>query len=161
MGIKGRFEEMRKDDDHQLKDATYPVTEIAEDSIRMVQEPALTSINERLRDDYVTDCARGVARWNKAIQRAGINFELTLPHRAFHRAIGNFAEVKVSPDGRVITQAEWDHNHHDWLPTDRERAFVASLMKPVTEPGKFASWIAPPPRGINNQPIDLQYVRFK
>jgi len=28
------------------------------------------------------------------------------------------------------------------------------------EPGRFAGWIAPPVRGINNQPIDFQYVRF-
>jgi len=33
------------------------------------------------------------------------------------------------------------------------------LMTPVTEPGRFASWIAPPPRGINHQPIDLEYVK--
>jgi benzoyl-CoA 2,3-dioxygenase component B len=30
----------------------------------------------------------------------------------------------------------------------------------VTEPGKIASWIAPPARGINGQPIDFQYVRL-
>ena len=160
MGIKGRFEEARKDDDHQLKDATYPIAEIGGDSIRMIDVPALTAINERLRDDYVTDCARGVARWNKLIQRAGIDFEMKLPHRAFHRAIGNFAGVHVAPDGRVITQAEWDREHDNWLPTETERAFVASLMVSVTEPGKYAGWIAPPPRGINNQPIDYPYVRL-
>ena len=25
---------------------------------------------------------------------------------------------------------------------------------------KFANWIAPPARGINNQPVDFAYVRF-
>jgi len=30
----------------------------------------------------------------------------------------------------------------------------------VTEPGKMANWIAPPARGINNQPVDFEYVRF-
>jgi len=29
----------------------------------------------------------------------------------------------------------------------------------VTEPGKFANWIAAPARGINNQPVDFEYVR--
>ena len=33
-------------------------------------------------------------------------------------------------------------------------------MGRVVEPGRFAGWIAPPVRGINNQPIDFQYVRF-
>jgi benzoyl-CoA 2,3-epoxidase subunit B len=28
----------------------------------------------------------------------------------------------------------------------------------VTAPGQFASWIAPPIRGINHQPLDFQFV---
>lgn len=160
MGLKGRFEETKKDDDHLLKNAVYPVAELAGDAIVMRDEPALPALNERLRDDYVTDCQRGVVRWNQIIKRAGIDFELKLPHRAFHRAIGNFAEIKVSPNGRVVSEAEWDARHRDWLPSDEDRAYVTSLMKPVTERGKFANWIAPPARGINNQPVDFEYVRL-
>jgi len=38
---------------------------------------------------------------------------------------------------------------------------VTSLMGPaVTQPGKYAHWIAPPARGINNQAADFEYVRF-
>lgn len=66
----------------------------------------------------------------------------------------------ISPDGRVVTGAEWVRHGADWLPTDEDPAFVQSLMKPVTEPGKFASWIAPPARRINNQPIDFACARF-
>jgi benzoyl-CoA 2,3-dioxygenase component B len=160
MGLKGRFEETKKQDDHLLKDASYPVAALDADRIAMREEPALTSLNERLRDDYIADCARGVARWNEVIKRAGIDFELKLPHRGFHRAIGSFAEAKVSPDGRVVSEAEWDAHHREWLPTEQDRAFVQSLMQPVTERGKFASWIAPPARGINGQPIDFEYVRL-
>jgi benzoyl-CoA 2,3-dioxygenase component B len=47
-----------------------------------------------------------------------------------------------------------------WLPTADDRAFVASLMGRVVEPGKFASWIAPPAMGINKQPVAFEYVRF-
>jgi len=83
-----------------------------------------------------------------------------LPHRGFHRAIGSFAEVRVSPDGRIISEAEWEARKHEWLPTAADEAFVQSLMQPVVEPGKFASWIAPPARGINGQPVDFQYVRL-
>jgi len=158
-GVKGRFEEGKKDDDHRLKDATYPVAVPDADRIIVREQPALVALNERLRDDYVADCARGVARWNQVIQRAGIPFELTLPHRGFHRAIGGFAGVRVSPDGRVVSQAEWDARRADWLPTEADEAFVGSLMHPVIERGKFASWIAPPARGINGQPIDFEYVR--
>jgi benzoyl-CoA 2,3-epoxidase subunit B len=160
MGLKGRFEETKKKDDHRLKEATYPVVELDGDRIITRQEPALISLNERLRDDYVADCERGLARWNEVIKRHGIAFELKLPHRGFHRAIGSFADVKVSPDGRLVSEAEWDARHHEWLPTAEDQAFVQSLMRPVTAPGQFATWIAPPPRGINGQPIDFDYVRL-
>jgi benzoyl-CoA 2,3-dioxygenase component B len=160
MGLKGRFEEMKKDDDHRLKDATYSVVDLQGDRLVTRPEAALVSLNERLRDDYVADCARGVARWNQVIKNHGIDFELRLPHRAFHRAIGAFADVKVSPDGRPLSEAEWDARHRDWLPTAEDQAFVGSLMQGVVEPGKFASWIAPPPRGINSKPVEFEYVRL-
>ena len=40
-----------------------------------------------------------------------------------------------------------------------DREFVMSLMRRTTEPGKFASFIAPPVAGINRQPLDFPYVR--
>jgi len=124
------------------------------------QEAALVSLNERLRDDYVADCQRGVNRWNESIKNHGVDFTLTLPHRAFRRAIGAFAEVRVSPDGRVVSQAEWDARHRDWLPTAEDEAYVGSLMQSVTERGKMANWIAPPARGVNSQAEDFEYVRL-
>jgi benzoyl-CoA 2,3-dioxygenase component B len=158
-GLKGRFEEMKKADDHLLREATYPVMQVAADGIVTREEPALTALNERLRDDYIADCQRGVDRWNQVIRKLGVDFELRLPHRGFHRAIGAFAEARVSPDGRVVSQAEWDVRHAEWLPTETDKAFVQSLMVPVVERGKFASWIAPPARGINGNPVDFEYVR--
>ena len=90
--------------------------------------PALSALNERLRNDYVEDCAKGLLRWNKVIEQAGIAFELKLPHRAFNRRIGAFAELNVTPDGKVISEAEWKANESKWLPTPEDRAFVTSLM---------------------------------
>jgi len=94
------------------------------------------------------------------IEKAGIGFRLKTPHKAFHRNIGTLAGVKVSPDGRVVSQAEWNAKVSEWLPTDADRAYVGSLMGRVVEPGKFANWIAPPVMGINRQPVDFEYVRF-
>jgi benzoyl-CoA 2,3-dioxygenase component B len=158
-GLKGRFEEGKKTDDHVLADATYPVTQLDGERVVTREEAALTALNERLRDDYVADCQRGVDRWNETIRKHGLDLELRLPHRGFHRAIGAFAEARVSPDGRVVSQAEWDARHGEWLPTENDKAFVQSLMVPVVERGKFASWIAPPARGINGNPVDFEYVR--
>jgi benzoyl-CoA 2,3-dioxygenase component B len=160
MGVKGRFEEAKKTDDHQLKQATYPVTELDGERMTVREQPALPSLNERLRDDYIADCQRGVDRWNRAIKEHDIAFELRLPHRAFHRKIGAFADVRVSPEGRLLAEAEWDAAKREWLPTPEDDAYVQSLMQPVTERGKFAGWIAPPARGVNGQPIDFEYVRL-
>jgi benzoyl-CoA 2,3-dioxygenase component B len=160
MGLKGRFEETKKRDDHLLKSATYRIVTLDGERIVESEQPALPTLNERLRDDYVADCQRGVDRWNRIIREHGIDAELRLPHRGFHRAIGNFGEVRVSPDGRLLGEAEWDAGKRQWLPTDEDAAFVQSVMTPVTEPGKFANWIAPPARGVNGQPVEFEYVRL-
>ena len=160
MILSGRFEDIKKSDDHQLQLATYPVTELCGETMRMREQPALPSLNERLRDDYIADCQRGLDRWNRVIKEHGIGVELTLPHRAFHRKIGAFADVRVSPDGRLLTEAEWGTKKREWLPTPEDEAHVQGLMQPVTERGKFANWIAPPARGVNGQPVDFEYVRL-
>jgi benzoyl-CoA 2,3-dioxygenase component B len=83
-----------------------------------------------------------------------------VPHKAFHRNIGSLKGVNVAPDGRVVSEAEWNAHRDQWLPSEADRAFVASLMGRVVEPGKFAHWIAPPVLGINRQPVEFEYVRF-
>ncbi len=159
-GIKGRFEESKLGDDHVLKDATYPVLEISGSEIVTRAAPALNALNEKLRDDYIRETMAGVGRWNKVMQKNGIDFQLTVPHKAFHRQIGTFSGVRVAPDGRIVGQTEWDANVRSWLPAEEDKAYVQSLMGRVVETGKFANWIAPPPMGINKQPVDFEYVRF-
>ena len=75
-GVKGRFQETRIEDDHVLTKDIYPVSKLVDGKIKMVDEPALTAINMRLRDDYVADCAKGVERWNKVIEKTGVQVPL-------------------------------------------------------------------------------------
>ncbi len=159
-GIKGRFMEHRIDDDHRLADDKYKVSNIVDGKIVEQDVPALTAVNMRLRDDYVRDAAGGVGRWNKAIKKAGFEFELTLPHEAFHRQIGVFAAIKANPAGDIITDADWESKQGDWLPTKADGDFIQSLMKPCFEPGKYASWIAAPKVGIDNKPGDFEFVKL-
>jgi len=159
-GLKGRFEEGKRADDHRLHDQTYPVQEIADGRIVTRDAPMLNALNEVLRDDYIRDSVGGIGRWNKVIEKAGIPFRLTVPHKAFNRKIGAFAHARVTPDGRLIGADEWATHESSWLPTAEDRAFVASLMGRVMERGKFAHWIAPPAMGVNRQPVDFDYVRF-
>jgi benzoyl-CoA 2,3-dioxygenase component B len=159
-GLKGRYEEGKRVDDHVLKTQTYKVLEARGDQLVEKEVPMLNALNEVLRDDYIKDSVAGVGRWNKVLEKAGIPVRLSVPHKAFHRNIGALSKVKVSPEGRVVSEAEWKANVDKWLPNGQDRAFVASLMGRVVEPGKFANWIAPPVMGINRQPVDFEYVRF-
>jgi benzoyl-CoA 2,3-dioxygenase component B len=129
--------------------------------VKRVDEPALTALNMRLRDDYTNDCNKGVARWNKIIEATGIKFELKLPHVAFHRHIGEFRDVVAAPAGDLIDKAVWEKNKDAWLPSSSDGDFIESLMQPVVERGKFASWIAPPKVGIDNKPGDFEYVKIE
>ncbi|HXU67402.1 MAG TPA: benzoyl-CoA 2,3-epoxidase subunit BoxB [Casimicrobiaceae bacterium] len=159
-GLKGRYEEGKRDDDHRLNGRSYPVLTAADGHLADHDVPMLNALNEVLRDDFIRDSIAGVGRWNRVIEKAGIPFRLAVPHKAFHRKIGTLAQLHVSPDGRVVTQSDWNANVDDWLPTADDRAFVASLMRRVIEPGRFANWIAPPAIGINRQPPNFEYVRF-
>ena len=159
-GLKGRFEEGKRNDDHRLKGATYKVIDLKDGKLVETEVPMLNALNEVLRDDFIRDSVAGIGRWNKVIEKAGLPDRLVVPHKAFNRRIGTLAGARVAPDGRVVDEAEWKAREREWLPSDEDRAFVASLMGRVVEPGRFANWIAPPAMGINRQPVDFEYVRF-
>ncbi len=159
-GIKGRYEETKRDDDHVLRGQSYKVLNVVNGQLQEKEVPMLNALNEVLRDDFIKDSVGGVERWNRVIEKAGLPHRLSVPHKAFHRNIGALSGAKVSPDGRVLSEQEWGAKVGEWLPTFEDRAFVQSLMGRVVEPGKFANWIAPPAIGINRQPVDFEYVRF-
>jgi benzoyl-CoA 2,3-dioxygenase component B len=117
-------------------------------------------MNEVLRDEYVKDNLKGIEYWNRVCEKAGVAFRFSLPHRRFNRKIGAFAGARFDPQGNLLSEEEWQRRCGDWLPTEEDRAYVASLMKPVLAPGQFADWIAPPAKGINSQPIEHLYVKL-
>src|SRR5947199_51955 len=147
-GIKGRYKETQIDDDHRLQNSTYPVLKLVNGEIKRVDEPALTALNMRLRDDYTQDCAKGMLRWNKIISLAGYDFRLNLPNVAFHRDIGEFKDVQATPEGVLIDDATWNKRCSEWLPSPADVDFIASLVTPVTEIGNYVPWISPPKSGI-------------
>jgi benzoyl-CoA 2,3-dioxygenase component B len=160
-GLKGRFNETAIADDHQLEDATYAVLRVVDGNFVTEDVPALRAINSRLLDDYIADCQGGIDRWNKVIEKSGIAFRFNQPHKAFNRRIGEFAESHVSPAGELLSAEVWEAGKSDWLCSDDDHNFINSLMKSCTTPGQYASWIAPPRVGINNQPKDFEYVRIE
>jgi benzoyl-CoA 2,3-dioxygenase component B len=159
-GLKGRWMEERRKDDHQLTNDSVLVDALLDGDIAQTEVMALTGLNTDLRREYIADCSGGVKRWNRILDAAGLSRRLYLPHIAFNRRVGAFAPIEASPAGERLTASEWEARKGQWLPTDTDKTFVRSLMRPVHERGKIAAWVAPPRNGINGQPFDYDYVHL-
>ena len=155
-GLKGRPDEAQYED-HVLREKTTSVD--TPDGAQQV--PSLNALNEVMRESYLKDCEIGLKRWNRAIERAGHELRLTLPSPRFRRSIGLWVNQPVDPKGTILARADYDRRLHEWIPSDEDRAFVRSLMQRVVVPGRMAAWIAPPDRGINNLPIEYEYVKLQ
>jgi benzoyl-CoA 2,3-dioxygenase component B len=159
-GLKGRWLEGRRKDDHQLSDDAIMVDAVLEGEIGQTEVSALVGLNTDLRREYISDCEGGVKRWNKILDEAGISKRLALPSVAFNRKVGAFAAIEASPDGTRLSAEQWQRDQGNYLPTALDKAHVHSLMQPVYERGRIASWIAPPRNGINGQTFDYDYVHL-
>jgi benzoyl-CoA 2,3-dioxygenase component B len=159
-GIKGRPDEARYEDHLALGERLALELPDGKGGVAVEEVPLRNAMNEVVRGAYVKDCEIGVVRWNRLIQKAGVPFQLSLPSPRFRRSIGAWAGQFVDPAGRPVDEAAWHARRDEWLPSDADRGFVKSLMQRVTEPGKMAAWIAPPDRGINNLPVDYEYVHL-
>jgi benzoyl-CoA 2,3-dioxygenase component B len=159
-GLKGRWMETRRKDDHLLHDQTMDVPIIENGRMSTKNVPMLTALNLDLRNEYVADCANGVKRWNQELEDAGLEERLFLPHQAFNRKVGSFAGHHVTPAGDIVDDATWERTVGGYLPTPDDRRQVAELMVPHYDTGDFASWISPPSVGINSMPVEYDYVRF-
>jgi benzoyl-CoA 2,3-dioxygenase component B len=157
-GLKGRYKEDRYAE-HKLIGSHYTM-DVLEEGRAVTKDIAMrNALNEVLRNEYIKDCQRGVDRWNKTIRDEGIDFELKLPSNRFHRQIGMWSTVCATPSGELIDRATWDAKKGDWLPDESDERYIKSLMKPASNPGQMASWIAAPAKGINGLPDDFVYVR--
>jgi len=158
-GLKGRAKE-ESYEDHLLKSAIYDVEFVEEGRSVNKSVPMRNALNEVLRDWYVGDCAAGIERWNRVLEQHGVGTRLRLPDRKFNRKIGIYSGLHFDPDGNPIPEAEWERRKSEWLPTSADEEYLLSIMaSPVFERGKFANYIAPPRRGINQLPVDFEYVR--
>jgi benzoyl-CoA 2,3-dioxygenase component B len=159
-GLKGRPDEPNFED-HLAKEQSYTLELPAgEGGVKNEEIPMRNAMNEVTRNAYIRDCDLGLRRWNRQVERAGYSTRLTLPSSRFRRNIGSWAGVPTDPSGRPIPKSEFDARIAGWLPSEADRTFIHSLMKGIHEPAKIAGWIAPPDRGINNNPVDYEYVRL-
>ncbi len=159
-GLKGRWSEERRKDDHKLTGDSIMVDSINDGEIGQTEVAALAGLNTDLRREYIADCQNGVNRWNRTLDGAGLQTRLRLPHVAFNRKVGAFSGIETAPDGSRLAPGEWERRKGGWLPTDVDKTYVRSLMQPVYQRGKIAAWLAPPRAGINGQPFGYDYVHL-
>jgi benzoyl-CoA 2,3-dioxygenase component B len=158
-GMKGRYREEQYPD-HLALEGHYDLPVLGPDGRMTSERVALrNAMNEVLRDNYVGDCEFVAQRWNRVLEKAGRPERLKLPSRRFRRSVGIYADGSYDLDGNPITAEEFESHRHEWLPSKEDFAFVLGLMHPVTEPGKIASYIAPPAKGIADHPWEWEYVR--
>jgi benzoyl-CoA 2,3-dioxygenase component B len=160
-GLKGRYREgdgIYKDP--KALNANYKLQRPQDGKLVDTEVPLRRAMNALLLDAYYADCKRILDRWNRDMKAIGVDAALTLPSLRFNRHQGVYSEAAFDLAGEPISQAEWDKHRDQWLPTQADYDYVKSLMKPVYEPGKIANWIAAPHLGINNQPVDFEYVKF-
>ncbi len=160
-GLKGRDRETELDE-HTGLDQAYNLTKYAADGTpEKVEVPLRRAMNEVLRDAYVADCEKVVRAWTRLLEKEGCDIRITLPDRKFHRAQGICSTLNFDPDGRFMTEVEFAARRDEWLPSEADFAYLSSIMdRPHYKPGEYAGWIAPPPRGINGNPIDFEYVKL-
>ena len=158
-GLKGRWAEAKDYEDHVALNQSYRLPMVKEGALTEQDVPLRNAMNEVLRQSYIKDAERVVKRWNQALEEEGSPSRVVLPSSRFFRRQGIYGHLPFNPQGELISQAEWDAKIADWLPSDADRAYVASLMHPVYEPGKMANWIAAPRKGIHGNPVEFEYVR--
>jgi len=159
-GLKGRYQEQKKYDEHVVANDMFVMPVVEDGRLAEREVPLRNALNEVLRGEYVKDCERALERWNKYIADEGVGHRLRLPSTRFHRHVGEYAGNFFDLEGDFITEEEFERRRAEWLPTEEDRAYVQSLMRPVTEPGKIANWIAPPATGIKGKPFEFEYVRL-
>ena len=157
-GVKGRYREEQYAD-HLALEGHYDLPMVSGGRLVNESVPLRNAMNEVLRDNYVGDCEFVAQRWNRVLEKAGRAERLTLPSRRFNRKVGVYADSTFDPSGNPITTEAFEANRAAWLPTEADLAYVRSLMHPVLEVGKVASYIAPPAKGIDDHPFEWEYVK--
>ena len=159
-GLKGRYREDRLKDDHQLESGTYPVLRLIDGKIQNEDLPALVRAQHAAARRLCgrLQCRRrpleqGDRRTRHPIRDQAAACRLPPPHRRVRLDQGGCERQPAQRRGMGEAQGEF-------LPSDSDRDFIESLMQPQMEPGKFASWIAPPRVGIDNKPGDFEYVKI-
>ena len=128
------------------------IVEILGEENEVLQDMTFIEANEYTSHRTTVRSGLPQGTWRKLNYGVQPEKSQTVPVRDTMGMLESYAEVDKS-------LADLNGNSAAWRLSE-DRAFVASLMGRVVEPGQFANWIAPPVMGINRQPVNYEYVRF-
>src|SRR5438876_694921 len=147
------------------RDGKYQLLALAESGFDPLSRTTRFMLTEEAHHMFVgeTGVERIVAR-TAELMKADPNEDvrtqggLPLPSKRFSRHIGLYADLPFDVEGRLLDRAEWEKRRDEWLPSEKDRGYVANLQRAVREPGQIANWIGKPARGIKGLPFEHQYV---
>ena len=159
-GLKGRFREEKREDEHTALDQMTNIPVIEDGKVVNREVPLRNAMNESLRDAFIEDCERALKMWNRELESAGLEDRLSLPHKMFHRHIGEYTKAHFNLSGEMITSDAFEASRTDWFLTEADEEYLQTIMKPCYEVGKIAGWIAPPIKGVGGQAFEFEYVKL-
>ena len=159
-GLKGRFREEKREEEHTAIDQFKNITFFEDGKLVEREVPLRNAMNECLRDAYVEDCERALKMWNRELENAGLSERLFLPHRRFHRHVGEYSKATFDLAGAPIDGEQFEGQRDAWFLNSDDESYLQSIMQPCYDVGKIANWIAPPVRGVGGQEFDFEYVKL-
>ena len=98
-----------------MKDGVKAIPVLRDGKVVNEEVPYRNAVNEVLREEYISDCERALRKWNRTLEKAGVDATLTIPSRRFHRQVGIYSDYFFTPEGELISEEEFEKNRDKWL----------------------------------------------
>src|SRR4030095_3617706 len=89
-GLKGRYKEQEQYEEHTAVNDIFTMTVVEDGQVKSREVPLRNALNEVLRGEYVKDCEKVLALWNRVLAEEGATERLSLPNPRFHRHVGEY-----------------------------------------------------------------------
>ena len=159
-GLKGRWQETRRKDDHVLLDDSRMMSYVEDGEIRRRRSrcsaPSTSICATSTPPTAPTASGAGTRSSRTPASRSGCSCRT----RASTARWASTPGTSSAPRARCLTRRRTSSSSATGCPRAEDRQAVADLMVPEYEYGKFASWIAAPKTGINDQPVEFDYVHL-
>ena len=123
--------------------------------------PALLALNHDLRTEYVADCQNGLKRWNRVLEKAGIERGSPCPTSGSTATSGCSPGTTSRPTGELVGADVWaaeqrllaaHRGRQDPRPLADAPGLRARQDRRLDRPAVAT--------GINDKPFEYEYVHF-